>query len=153
MSKTNFDETYIFKISIKSNSFDVIISIKILFFRFSSIIELGRSLLQFVITNCLTQNFADSVWFALLLLDLLRTIEPTSSWLIVRNNTIWKKKEKKNSNLLCVAHGCIHANPMHIRVYPMNIALAKTFFLPYPKYLKIFLLEITSHWQCSKNLF
>ena len=54
MGKNKLDETYIFKISIK-NSFDVTISIKILSLRDSATIEPGRSLLQFVTTNCLIQ--------------------------------------------------------------------------------------------------
>ena len=53
MTKTKFDETYIFKISIKSDSFDISFSIEIPFFRVSFTIEPGRSLLQFVTTNCL----------------------------------------------------------------------------------------------------
>ena len=53
MGKTKLDETYIFKISIKCNSFDVAIDIKIQFFRVLVTIEPGRSLLQFVTTNCL----------------------------------------------------------------------------------------------------
>ena len=50
MGKTELDETYIFKISI---IFYVTIGIKIPFFRVLVTIELGRSLLQFVTTNCL----------------------------------------------------------------------------------------------------
>ena len=52
MGKTKLDETYIFKISI-CDSFDVGIGIKIPFFRVLVTIEPGRSLLQFVTTNCL----------------------------------------------------------------------------------------------------
>ena len=40
------------KSALKCDSFDVTIGIKILFFRVSVIIEPGRSLLQFVSTNC-----------------------------------------------------------------------------------------------------
>ena len=54
MGKTKLDETYIFKINIKWDSFDVGIGIKIPFFRVLVTIEPGRSLLQFVTTNCLT---------------------------------------------------------------------------------------------------
>ena len=53
MTKTKFDETYIFKISIKIQFFKVSLSIEIPFFRVSFTIEPGRSLLQFVTTNCL----------------------------------------------------------------------------------------------------
>ena len=55
MTKTKFDETYIFEISIKSDSFDKSFSIEIPFFRVSFTIEPGRSLLQFVSTNCLKE--------------------------------------------------------------------------------------------------
>ena len=50
MGKTKLDETYKFKIS---DFFDVAIDIKIRFFRVLVTIEPGRSLLQFVTTNCL----------------------------------------------------------------------------------------------------
>ena len=53
MTKTKFDETYIFKISIKIRFFYISFSIEIPFFRVSFTIEPGRSLLQFVTTNCL----------------------------------------------------------------------------------------------------
>jgi len=53
MGKTKLDETSIFKISIKCDSFDVAIGIKIPFFRVLVTIQPGRSLLQFVTTNCL----------------------------------------------------------------------------------------------------
>jgi len=53
MGKTNLDETYIFKISIKMRFFYVTIGIKIPFFRVPVTIEPGHSLLQFVTTNCL----------------------------------------------------------------------------------------------------
>ena len=53
MGKSKLNETYIFKISIKMQFFDVAIVIKIPFFRVSVTIEPGRSLLQFVTTNCL----------------------------------------------------------------------------------------------------
>ena len=53
MGKTKLDETYIFKISIKSDSFDAATGIKIPFFRVVVTIEPGRSLLQFITTNCL----------------------------------------------------------------------------------------------------
>ena len=56
MGKTKLDETYIFKIGIKIQFFDVTIGIKIHFFRVSSTTEPGRCLLQFVTTNCLTKN-------------------------------------------------------------------------------------------------
>ena len=45
MGTTKLDETYISKISIKSDSFDVSIGIKISFFRVSVTIKPGRSLL------------------------------------------------------------------------------------------------------------
>ena len=45
MSRTKLDETYIFKISIKFNSFDVSNGIKVPFSRFSVAIEPGHSLL------------------------------------------------------------------------------------------------------------
>ena len=51
MGKAKLDETYILKISIKCDSFDVTIGTKIPFFRVSVTIEPGRSLLQFVTTN------------------------------------------------------------------------------------------------------
>ena len=60
MGKTKLDETYIFKISIKYNSFDVGIDIKIQFFRVLVTIEPGRSLLQFVTTNCLIRENKDT---------------------------------------------------------------------------------------------
>ena len=41
------------KSALKCNSFDVCIGIKILFFRVLVTIEPGRSLIQFVTTNCL----------------------------------------------------------------------------------------------------
>ena len=43
------------KSALKCDSFDVTIGIKIPFFRVSVTIEPGRSLLQFVTTNCLTE--------------------------------------------------------------------------------------------------
>ena len=55
MGITDIDETCIFKIRIKMRYFDVTIGIKIPFFRVSVTIEPGRSLLQFVTTNCLKQ--------------------------------------------------------------------------------------------------
>ena len=60
MGKTKLDETYIFKISIKCNSF-VAIGIKVPFFRVSITIEPGRSLLQFVTTNCLIKVAAEDL--------------------------------------------------------------------------------------------
>jgi len=53
MTKTKYDETYIFEISMKIRFFDVSFSIKIPFFRVLFTFEPGRSLLQFVTTNCL----------------------------------------------------------------------------------------------------
>ena len=53
---TKLDATYIFKISIKCDSFDVAIDIKIQFFRVLVTIEPGRSLLQFATTNCLKKK-------------------------------------------------------------------------------------------------
>ena len=53
IGQTNLDESYIFEISIKMRFFDVAIGIKIPFFRVLVTIEPGRSLLQFVTTNCL----------------------------------------------------------------------------------------------------
>ena len=55
MGKTKLDETYIYiyiKSALKFDSFDVAIGIKILFFIVLVTVELGRSLLQFVTTNC-----------------------------------------------------------------------------------------------------
>ena len=57
MGETNLDETYIFNISIKCNSFDVTIGVEIPLFTVSVTIEPGRSLLQFVTTNCLKNVF------------------------------------------------------------------------------------------------
>ena len=48
MGTTKLDETYVSKISIICDSFDVAIGIKIPFFRVSFTIEPGRSLLQFL---------------------------------------------------------------------------------------------------------
>ena len=53
IGKTEFDETYIFKISTNIRFFYVSISMKILFFRLSFTLEPGHSLLRFVTTNCL----------------------------------------------------------------------------------------------------
>jgi hypothetical protein len=47
MNVSKLDETYIFKISIKSNSFDASIDIKIPFFRVSASIETSRPILFF----------------------------------------------------------------------------------------------------------
>ena len=52
MGKTNLDETYVLKSPFKCDSFDVTIGIKIPFFRIMVTTESGRSLLQFVTTNC-----------------------------------------------------------------------------------------------------
>ena len=60
MHKTNLDETYIFKIGLKCDSLDVTIGIKIPFFRVSVTIEQGRSLPQFVTTNCLIKEMCES---------------------------------------------------------------------------------------------
>ena len=49
------------KSALKCDSFDVAIGIKIPFFRVSITIETGRSLLQFVTTNCLTRQHRLSV--------------------------------------------------------------------------------------------
>ena len=46
------------KSALKCDSFDVSIGIKIPFFRVSVTIEPGRSLLQFVTTNCLISRFS-----------------------------------------------------------------------------------------------
>ena len=58
MGKTRLDETYIFQISIKLQFFwcRLTIGIKIRFFIVSVTIEQGRSLLQFVTTNCLKSH-------------------------------------------------------------------------------------------------
>ena len=53
MGKTKLDETIYSKSALKCNSFDVAIDIKIQFCRVLVTIEPGRSLLQFVTTNCL----------------------------------------------------------------------------------------------------
>ena len=52
MGKTKLDEIYL-KSAFKCDSFDVAIDIKIQFFRVLVTIKPGRSLLQFVTTNCL----------------------------------------------------------------------------------------------------
>ena len=57
MGKTKFDETYIFKISIKLRFFLCSYCIKIPSFRVSVTIEPGRSLLLFVTANCLISHF------------------------------------------------------------------------------------------------
>ena len=56
MGRTNFDDTYFFKINIKMRIFYVTNGIKIPFFRVSVAIEPGRSLLQFVTTYRLTRS-------------------------------------------------------------------------------------------------
>ena len=48
------------KSALKCDSFDVAIDIKIQFFRVLITIEPGRSLLQFVTTNCLIKELIDS---------------------------------------------------------------------------------------------
>ena len=53
MGRTKLDETYTLKSALKCDSFDVTIGIKIPFFGVLVTIEPGRSLLQFVTTNCL----------------------------------------------------------------------------------------------------
>ena len=55
MGKTKLDETYISKSELKCDPFDVAIGIEIPLFRALVTIEPGRSLLQFVTTNCLIQ--------------------------------------------------------------------------------------------------
>ena len=50
------------KSALKCNSFDVTIGIKIPFFRVLVTIEPGRSLLQFVTTNCLKVKDKDSIY-------------------------------------------------------------------------------------------
>ena len=45
---------------LKCDSFDVTVDIKVPFFRVSDTIESGRSLLQFVTTNCLI-GFSDTL--------------------------------------------------------------------------------------------
>ena len=55
MTKTEYDETYIFKIRF---FFIFLLASKFrFFFRVSFIIEPGRSLLQFVTTNCLIYGY------------------------------------------------------------------------------------------------
>ena len=70
MGKTELDEIYRFKTRRKIQLFDVSIGIKIPYFRVLVTIEPGRSLLQFVATNCLkttkkTTNKHVSVFFLL----------------------------------------------------------------------------------------
>ena len=56
MGKTKLDENYIYlKSALKCDSFDVTIGVKIPLFRVLVTIEPGRSLLQFVTTNCLVE--------------------------------------------------------------------------------------------------
>ena len=55
-TKLDEDETIYLKSALKCDSFDVAIDIKIQFFRVSFTIEPGRSLLQFVTTNCLIMD-------------------------------------------------------------------------------------------------
>ena len=57
MGKTKLGETYIFKSALKCDSFDVAIGTKIPFFKVLVTIEPGRSLLQFVTTNCLMTRY------------------------------------------------------------------------------------------------
>ena len=64
IGQTNLDESYTFEISIKMQFFDVAIGIKIPFFRVLVTIEPGRSLLQFVTTNCLIQAAQTFLHFA-----------------------------------------------------------------------------------------
>ena len=54
------------KSELKCDSFDVAIDIKILFFRVLVTIEPGRSLLQFVTTNCLTRFLLERIWITIL---------------------------------------------------------------------------------------
>ena len=56
MGKTKLDETHIFKSTLKSDYFDIATGMKIPFFRVFVNIEPGRSLLQFVTTNCLIRT-------------------------------------------------------------------------------------------------
>ena len=58
------------KSALKCDSFDVAIDIKIQFFRVLVTIEPGRSLLQFVTTNCLFSALA-----SLVLLDVAMTMK------------------------------------------------------------------------------
>ena len=60
MGLTNLDESYILKSALKCDSFDVGIGIKLPFFRVLVTIEPGRSLLQFVTTNCLITHYQSS---------------------------------------------------------------------------------------------
>ena len=66
--------TYL-KLALKCDSFDVAIDIKIQFFRVLVTIEPGRSLLQFVTTNCLTKSQLQtsySTFISLLNMDYLK---------------------------------------------------------------------------------
>jgi hypothetical protein len=57
MGKTKkFDETYIFEISKKSDSFDVSTGIKIPFLEFRLLLSQVTPYLQFVTTNCLKET-------------------------------------------------------------------------------------------------
>ena len=62
------------KSTLKCNYFDVTIGIKIPFFRFSVTIEPGRSLLQFVTTNCLINLYSFSTMIPVKLFLFLVTI-------------------------------------------------------------------------------
>ena len=53
MSKIKLNETYIFEISIKIDSFGVSMSIKILFLKFRLLLHRVAPYLQFVTMNCL----------------------------------------------------------------------------------------------------
>ena len=56
MSKTKFDETFVFKISIKPNSFNIYVGIKIRFLDFRLLLSRVAPYLQFVTTNCLKRG-------------------------------------------------------------------------------------------------
>ena len=63
IGQTNLDESYIFEISIKMRFFYVVNGIKIPFFRVLVNIEPGRSLPQFVTTNCLIKHTLNVSFF------------------------------------------------------------------------------------------
>ena len=70
MGKTKLDETYIFRISIIMQFFRCSYSYQNFIFRVLITIELGRSLLQFVTTNCLIFAFSAANLIVLLGLGL-----------------------------------------------------------------------------------
>ena len=75
------------KSALKCDSFDVAIDIKIQFFRVLVTIEPGRSLLQFVTTNCLIYWYQNSIflsfWFLLSRVAPYYSSLPRTVWLLM----------------------------------------------------------------------